>query len=324
VKKKNDEQQIIAYLLGKLTDEEQTQLEEKLFVDDEFYEQLQALKAELADDYASGELSTHDRETFARRYLTTTQGREQLAFSRVMARSLPEIHVEEVMSVAPIEIKSEEHSWRQLLLATLRTPALQYLLAAAMLILVLGGFWLFSEMRRLRSQLEQARAEQIELRRQQQERERQTAEQRARNEELSARLRDEQADRERLQKKLEQSRPLNAPIPAFILSPGSIRGSDEPEKLILPRFARRIKLQLDLGGDDRHKKYRAEVRTTRGNLVWSQDTGAGQSTPLGKAVSLTLPANLLPNGEYELTLKGVAGPSKLEDIGFYYFNVIPR
>jgi len=315
---------MIAYLLGQVAEEEQARLEERLFADDEFYEQLQALKAELADDYAHGELSTHDRETFASRFLTTSQGREQLAFARVMASALPEIRAEEATTLAPIEITTEERSWRQSLLASLRAPALQFALAAAALLFALGGFWLFSEMRKLRSQLEQARAEQIELRRQQQEREQQTAEQRARNEELSARLRDEQAERERLQKVLEQSRPLNASIPAFILSPALIRGSNEPEKLIVPRFARRIRLQLDLGGDDRYENFRVEVRTARGNLIWSQDTGTVRATPLGKAVSLLLPASLLRNGEYELTLKGIASRSKLEDIGYYYCNVIGR
>jgi len=321
----SEDQKIIEYLLGNITEDEQASFEERLFASDEFYEQLQAVKAELADDYVRGELSAADRETFSRRFLATPENREQAAFARVMAKSLPEILSDQrAQALAQTDYPAEKSLWWQSLLASIRAPAWQYWPAAAAILLAFGAFWMFSANRRLQAELDRARAEQAALQRQQQEQQRQTAEQRARNEELAARLQREQAERERLEKEKEQAQSMAEAIPAFILSPGLIRSTNEPEKLIVPRRARRINLQMDLGGDDQYGSFRAELRTARGNLVWSRNITGSQSTPLGKVVSLKLPAALLPNGEYELTLKGIVSRGQLKDIGYYYFSVAKR
>ncbi len=321
--KTNEEQMMIAYLLGNVTEEEQARLEEKLFGSDEFYEQLQAIKVELTDDYVRGDLTAADRESFVRRFFVTPENRDEVAFAKAMARALLEISAEQ-RAPAQTRIATEKMSWRQSLLAFIRVPSLQFSLAVAAILLAFGAYWMFSETRRLQYQLEQARAEQTALQRRQQEWQRQAAEQQARNAELSAQLQREQAERERLKKEVEQSQPTAATVPAFILTPGLIRGANEPEKLIVPRQARQINLQLDLGGDDQYKSFRAELRTARGNLVWSRDVANARSTSLGKVVSMNLPTSLLTNGEYELTLKGVVSRGRLEDTGYYYFNVIKR
>ena len=36
---------------------------------------------------------------------------------------------------------------------------------------------------------------------------------------------------------------------------------------------------------------------------------------------LTLPANLLTTGDYELTLNGIKEQQRAEPLGFYYFSV---
>jgi hypothetical protein len=43
-----------------------------------------------------------------------------------------------------------------------------------------------------------------------------------------------------------------------------------------------------------------------------------------RAVILDLPASALDTGEYELALKGITDQGKVEDVGYYYFNVIKK
>jgi anti-sigma-K factor RskA len=312
-----EEQLLLNYLLGDLPDEERERVEERMFADDEFYEQIEAMKAELADDYARGELSSRERARYESRFLASTNGHERLAFARTMAKAFDE---------APATA-SEKRSWRDSVLAffSLRSPALQFSLAAALL-LAIGGGWLLWQNRSLRSQLAQAQAEQSRLQRQA---ELANEQQRARGNELAAALDRERAEREKLQKEMDQARaqqPSSA-TPAFVsflLSPGLIRDRDEPEKLDIPSTARQIRLRLDTGGDDDYHSFRAELRTMRGALILSRDGLSKRATASGSVVPLIISASALSPGEYELTLKGITRRGDERDIGYYYFNVLKK
>jgi hypothetical protein len=274
------------------------------------------MKAELADDYARGELSSQERARYESRFLTSTNGHERLAFARTMAKAFDE---------APATA-SEKRSWRDSVLAffSLRSPALQFSMAAALLLLVLGGGWLLWQNRSLRSQLAQAQAEQSRLQRQA---ELANEQQRARGNELAAALDRERAEREKLQKEMDQARaqqPSSA-TPAFVsflLSPGLIRDRDEPEKLDIPSTARQIRLRLDTGGDDDYHSFRAELRTMRGALILIRSGLSKRATASSSVVPLTLAADALSPGEYELTLKGITRRGDERDIGYYYFNIL--
>ncbi len=310
-----EEQLLLNYLLGDLPDEERERVEERMFADDEFYEQIEAMKAELADDYARGELNSRERARYESRFLTSTNGHERLAFARTMTRAF-----DEATATA-----SEKRSWRDSVLAffSLRSPALQFSLAAALLLLALGGGWLLWQNRNLRSQLAQAQTEQSQLQRQA---ELATEQQRARGAELAAALDRERAEREKLQQELDQARaqqPSSATpsFVSFLLSPGLIRGRDEPEKLNIPSTARQIRLRLDTGGDDDYRSFRAELRTMRGASILSRGGLSKRATASGSVVPLTVAADALSPGEYELTLKGVTRRGDEREIGYYYFRM---
>lgn len=307
-----------------MPEDERARIEDRLFADDQLHEQIEAVKSELADDYVRGELTFDERWRFERRFLNSPQDRDRVAYARAMAQGFSELRAEEAAASEPAV--SPPVSWRQSLLTFLRerSLAIQFALAAATLIFMFGGVWLLREIRQMRAQVELAQQSSAASQRERQELQRQVADQIARGDELAAQLEREQAERERLQKELDQPQSRTPAFFSFILSPGLIRGADEPEKLVAPKSARQIRLQLDLNGADSYRSYRAEIRTARGNLVWSQDALPARSTSIGKSVFVTLPASALANGEYELTLRGVINQGKLEDIGYYYFNVIKR
>src|SRR5690348_2556872 len=82
----NDQARIREYLLGRLSDEEEQKVEERLMVDDEFFEELEISKGEILDEYSAGELSQTDRKSFEEGYLASPEGRKRFTFSVALDR----------------------------------------------------------------------------------------------------------------------------------------------------------------------------------------------------------------------------------------------
>ncbi len=70
------------YWLGELSPEAEQRLEDRYFADDDLFEQLLAVKEELFDAYARGELSEAERERFEQHLLQSPKGSEELEFAR--------------------------------------------------------------------------------------------------------------------------------------------------------------------------------------------------------------------------------------------------
>src|SRR3712207_3052774 len=70
------------YLLGEITDDGLLQqIEERLFTDEQYYEELLRVEAELADQYAGRELAAEEREKVGRIFLSTHERRRDLGFA---------------------------------------------------------------------------------------------------------------------------------------------------------------------------------------------------------------------------------------------------
>lgn len=320
-----EEKLIRRYLLGELPEAERVRLEDRLFADDDFAEQLAALKLELADEYAHAELSETDRQRYEQRFLSSPQEQAHVAFAAVMARGFAELRAEAAVTQPTPE---QTVSWWQSCLTLLQTRhlAVQFSLAAVMLALLLGGAWLFAELRQTRTQLALARQQSATSQQTQQELQDQLASQRARSEELNAQLQQAQTERERLQQELVQAQAQAAPrsVLSFILPPGVVRDSVDPTRLVVPRSASAIRLQLDLEANEQYHAYRAELHTIGGNLVWSSGELSARTTPVGQAVRLTLPAGILRTGDYELALKGIVSRGEIDEVGYYYLTIVRK
>jgi len=82
----HDQARIREYLLGRLSDEEEEKIEERLMVDDDLFEELEISKGELLEEYSAGELSETDRTSLEERYLASPEGRKRYTFSRTLER----------------------------------------------------------------------------------------------------------------------------------------------------------------------------------------------------------------------------------------------
>jgi anti-sigma factor RsiW len=325
-----DEQQIVRFLLGELSEDHRLELEEQIFKDDGCYRQVLAIEEELADDYVQNSLSASQRSRFEQKLLGSRKKRDRVEFAAALSRALIALETPDVTAPARV-------SWWNSLQSFVRPRSVRVAFATsfAALALLVGAVGLVIENHRLSDRVEQARREQdssIDRTRsnqtdeliKQRELEAEIANLRTQGGEMQTKLIQKQRELETLRKSLQQ-RAETAPsaFATFVLSPGLTRGTDEPEKLIIHSSTRLVKIQLALEKEEDYQGYLAEIRTARGNLISSKSDLSAHRTTSGPAVSLTIPAKFLSTGEYEVALKGAA-QGKLEAVGYYYFIALKR
>jgi hypothetical protein len=77
----HDQARIRDYLLGKLSETEQEQIEERLMVEDDFFEEFEILKGELVEEYREGQLTPKEQESFKAGFLSSPEGRKSEVFA---------------------------------------------------------------------------------------------------------------------------------------------------------------------------------------------------------------------------------------------------
>jgi hypothetical protein len=82
----HDEANIRDYLLGKLGDEDQQKIEERLMAEDELFEEFEMSKDELVEEYVAGELPQKEHEWFRTHFLASPEGRQRQAFVLAMEK----------------------------------------------------------------------------------------------------------------------------------------------------------------------------------------------------------------------------------------------
>ena len=332
MKIRTDEKLMARYLLGDMKEEERVVIEERFFGDDEFYAQMTAIQEELIDDYLQGDLSGREREFFESHFLSSPKRRERVEFAAALARVLPQA-----------ETKRETVSWWRSAQAFIRAqnPAFVSAMSAAMLVILFGMIWLMLENRRMGAQLEQSRNERADIskqaqanktdfERQKKARGQEIASLQSQRDDLNAKLQEERERVEDLKRRAaNESRSssnnfIAFALPAGLVSRNSNDPGNEPHRLVIPPETDSIRLQLEMDKEENYQSYRVELRTAGSNLVWSQALLTARQMGYAKAVLLTIPARVLPLGEYEVTLRGASANGELEVIGYYYFIAIKR
>jgi len=129
----HDQAQIREYLLGKLNESEQEKIEERLMVEDELFDELEASKDELVEEYCAGELDKAERRWFEQHFLASPEGRERHAFVLAMdclQQTRVPVLPEPVVAVEP------ERTLFQRLWDFLRTQPLWVVTATAAVLLI--------------------------------------------------------------------------------------------------------------------------------------------------------------------------------------------
>ena len=152
-----EEKEMARYLLGELPEVEQEAFEEKLFLDDDWFDRLRVVEMELIEDYVQGRMSAADRAQFERGFLTTPERAEKIANARALFRHAADLSP--LASTATLE--AEPGIWARLS-SYFRIPnyAFQYAATAAVVVLTIGVLWLAYDRVSLKDQIELARNQQ--------------------------------------------------------------------------------------------------------------------------------------------------------------------
>ena len=121
------------------------------------------------------------------------------------------------------------------------------------------------------------------------------------------------------------SEAARAPLVAsLVLMPGLSRAQTRVEQLVLSPSVQIARIEIELESRDDYPRFRAELRTRRGEEVLSRSNLVRRKSGPGFTVSVDVPASALAVGDYELALKGIAADHTSQDVGYYYFGVQRR
>jgi hypothetical protein len=114
-----------------------------------------------------------------------------------------------------------------------------------------------------------------------------------------------------------------AEVVAFVLTPGSVRGS-EPEwaPLVIPPDISSVRLEARFDSD--YPEYEAILQTAENKRVWTARNLKAQASRNGKSVFIDISSSSLSSGDYILTLRGVPVKGTPETAAEYPFRVAKR
>jgi len=82
----SDQTTVREYLLGQLNDVEQEQIEQRLMVEDDLFEELEISKGELIEEYRAGELAAQETAWFERHFLASPEGQQRYTLAIALGR----------------------------------------------------------------------------------------------------------------------------------------------------------------------------------------------------------------------------------------------
>ena len=279
------------YLLGQLHEEEQSRIEERLFADQTFMEEISAAEDELVEDYVGGELSTTDRKRFEAFYLVTPERRRNLRLTRALHEAFA--NSQDLAGIGTSIGFSRSMPW---------------MLAAASLVIAFG----ISAYAVLRVGQERATFSS---------RERDLREQLAKRENQIAQM--------ETRKPAVGHSEANVPLLSLLLTPDLVvrGGSNTPQgRLVVPRTTAQLQLhlKLNLAADQEFESYLATLEKQNGQTIWNGDklhpAGAGGN----RWVVLNLPPRDLVSDKYRVTLSGKTAAGAVEVIDEYSFEVVAQ
>jgi uncharacterized membrane-anchored protein YhcB (DUF1043 family) len=306
--KPEDEKLISRYLLGELTDEEKDFFEERLFTDSSLFEETEAARDELIENYLRGDLAGQTREKFERYFLASPGRRDTVETLSTLLKVASERVLPDAPVIAPFR---KDRSNRQ---------AGRWLLAAAALVIAVAVGWLITTSLRLKNHLEQMESERQALQQREQELQQQLSEEQAGREQLLEELRREQAERARLEQELTRvDSNQQSLIASLNLYPGLVRGAGKTTALIIGASTRLARLRVNFEGK-RYPSYRAVLQTVEGKTLWQRDA----LKAAGNSITVDIPASLLKESDYLVTLSGAPPQGHQEEIGKYFFRVVRK
>lgn len=328
---------ITRFLLGELSDEERTEIEERFLADNEFFEAVLSAEDALLDRYLLGQLSDEQRQRAERLFHSSPRQRGEVSFTEELIASVREpepggvqtapaawhsanaVRLGEKAAVRDAADSSSEDSTHTLpsMPTGMKffTPRFNW---AAGLALVLVCFalvvWLlYNYSRRPRPQpvVEQNNPEA-----------REKLSEEARGKVVNSETPETAPDKNATPEELvvpQHKRKLDV-IASVLLTPTTLGRGGGSDTVRIRTGTRRVQLQLELDEGTRYGRYSVLVTTFEGHKVWSMDALDASQIKKGR-LTLTLPSSLLTYNDYRVELKGLPDRGEPVHVADYVFKV---
>ncbi|MGI9067478.1 MAG: anti-sigma factor family protein [Pyrinomonadaceae bacterium] len=293
------------YLLGELSEEDQSRLEERYFADPSFFQEVRASRDDLIDAYLRGELSIEERARFEKYFMATPRRRERVEFARALMRSVDQPQ-EPGNLTATGQTSSEK--WKSLLIPLI--PYRRPIIALGILAIVFAGAWFLMRSQRGRTIEEAERASQPP------------------NQNGPGAVETPMVSPNEtnpvIAKKPATTPHAPSPRPepkvvTFALSTGLVRDSAETKILAISKNVELVQLALEVERDD-DRRYRAVLNTPEGQELWRAEI-KNEHSKRGSTVVIRVPVSIFKNADYILSLSASTNEDKIVDVGKYYFRV---
>ncbi|HEX8289415.1 MAG TPA: hypothetical protein VF556_15545 [Pyrinomonadaceae bacterium] len=329
----------VNFLLGKLSDEEQTRIEADFFNSNPAFENILIAENELIDAYVTGNLSPDDRTRFENRLLLNPQQKQRVEFAKTLIEYSSDFPLSAKVASSSIDKPTFLTSISRFFSAK---PVLSFSFAVFALVLSAGGLWWaannnFSDFPRTDELAKTHTPEKTEI----QETLSETKDENRSSENItntkietvkenkpvspkSPKTNKNQIPSENaISSKAPDTNPKkSAPIiSTIILSFGAAtRGASEKAMPVnIPAKTNLVNLQLKFDEGD-FRSFFAVLETVEGQQIWS---GKALKSNENSAI-VTVPSRLLKKGDYIITLKGLKGDGFYETVADYSFNVERR
>jgi cell division protein FtsL len=292
--------ELIRYLLRELPEDQVEEIEQRYFTNEDWFDELRRVEAELIDSYVAGELDSDQKKKFEQLYLSMPEGKSRVRFAealRVKASELPK----------PATSFSGFKKWSTV-----------QLLAAVLAVFAIAGAWMIWELIHLRSENQSSQKKIQQLQQQSDDLQKQSA---AKIQELTKEL-----DSARMDEDVHPPEPIHGakpPQPTFLavlMTPGLARGSSRMQTIPVERGINFVRFELKLDRDP-FAAYRVSLQTADGDELWNLGMLKPLTTASGKTVKFDLPASRLDQRDYVLLLQGRTAGSKFENVSAYPFRV---
>lgn len=131
------------YLLGELSDEEQTNFEIRYLADDSLFEQMLLIRQDLIDGYIRHHLDAQTREKFERHILATPEGQKDVAFASALREKLNQSAEPNIANVRSFKLSDWLGVW----------SFRELTLVGASVVLSIFGVWLWKTQQPLNTKL---------------------------------------------------------------------------------------------------------------------------------------------------------------------------
>ncbi len=341
-----NKENIEAYLLGSLFEDEAEHFDELSFTDNDFADALKAAEADLIDRYIQGELRGATLERFESYYLASPKRREKIEFARQFQTFAGREIAASQKKIAAEKEKSKSglsKFFASLNIFKNRNSFLQFGFAAAtLLILVLGGVLIFRNifnqintqiakvdspvnLERQTPRVEEKNAANLSNQNADSNVENKTATANANNNSTANQT--EKTNKQTMAQPTPTPKPKETTLPSkpivasFLLLP-SLRGGSKIQSLSLSEKITDAAIQLKLETDD-YPSYRVNlIDPSSGKTLWRSETIKAKSKGANKQLNVGFPAKLLKSQIYTLQISGISADGKSEIISDYPFRVV--